>query len=262
MKKKLIILAAGRGERLLPLTSNIPKCMLPLAGKNLLEWQIINAKKVGFDEEDIIVIAGYKAEMIPTGKWTIIVNPRYAQTNMLRTLWCAEHLFGRGIVVSYGDIAYEVDVLENVLSCDHDIGVVIDHNWKPYWERRFENILDDAETLKLGDNGNIIEIGQKTKRIEDIQGQYIGLMVFQNNGLSALRSKFEREPPPTAGQAQNSRIDTLYMTDMLQELIGDGIPVNEIPVNGKWIEIDNLKDFNLAQTFCRSIMGSLHIKRT
>lgn len=263
MSKKLIILAAGMGQRLQPLTAEIPKCMLPLAGRNLLEWQILSAQKVGVNEKDIVIVAGHKAETIPGGKWTIAINPRYAQTNMLRTLWYAEKFFDSGIVVSYGDIVYEPEVLEKVVSCRHEIGVVVDHDWRSYWEKRFESVLDDAESLKLDSDGRILEIGQKPDKVENIQGQYIGLMVFQGNGLSVLRRKYSEEATLLSSHegGEKMRIDTLYMTDMLQELIDEDMPVYEIPINGKWVEIDSLRDLRLAESFCRAVGDSLSIDR-
>ena len=57
-----IILAAGKGERLHPLTENKPKCLVELFGKSLLQWQISAFHEFGID--DITVVSGYKSEEI------------------------------------------------------------------------------------------------------------------------------------------------------------------------------------------------------
>lgn len=59
---KGVILAAGEGKRLKPITSTCPKPLIPLAGKPLLEYTILGLKEAGIDE--ILLVVGYKEEMI------------------------------------------------------------------------------------------------------------------------------------------------------------------------------------------------------
>ncbi len=266
MKKKLIILAAGQGTRLQPLTDDSPKCMVGLAGKSLLEWQISVAERAGFTKEDIIVVGGYKAEKIPRGKCTLILNERYAETNMVQTLRYAEKYFGSGIIVSYGDIVYTAETFDKVVNCRHEVGVVVDHDWHPYWIRRFTNVLSDAESLNLDNNGRILGIGQKADNLNDIQGQYIGLTLFQSDGIKALRSfyqeKISTQENVTQGICTTGNLDALYMTDMLQGLINKGNSVFEIPIHGGWVEIDSISDLELAKLYCRSEGNLIKINRT
>ena len=78
------------------------------------------------------------------------------------------------------------------MKSNHDMSIVIDLNWKEYWDKRFDNPLDDAETLKINSEGNIVEIGQKPKNIEEINGQYIGLMKFNSDGLKVMKNFYEK----------------------------------------------------------------------
>ena len=68
-----IILAAGKGERLRPLTDDKPKCMVELFGKSILEWQIEKFQKFGIN--DITIITGYKSESINHPKFNLLKNP-------------------------------------------------------------------------------------------------------------------------------------------------------------------------------------------
>ena len=119
-------------------------------------------------------------------------NSNYDITNMVETLFCAMEKFNDTVIVSYGDIIFEKKVLTSLINSDEDYSVVIDKNWRKYWESRFTDPLIDAESLILDSMNNIIEIGQTTKNIDDIQGQYIGLMKFQGSGLKFLRNFYQK----------------------------------------------------------------------
>ena len=130
-KVKMIILAAGKGTRLRPLTDDIPKCLVKVKGKSLIDWQIEVAKRVGID--DIIVIRGYekeKLEYLKEKNIKLIDNLDYDTTNMVETLFKAREYFDKDIIISYGDIIYEEKVLKKLLESRYSISVVVDHGWK------------------------------------------------------------------------------------------------------------------------------------
>ena len=85
---KVIILAAGHGNRLRPYTNEIPKCMVKLAGKSILQYQIDILTSSGFD--DIMVVGGYRIEKIIGDNFKIIKNDNYHRTNMVSSLFCAQ----------------------------------------------------------------------------------------------------------------------------------------------------------------------------
>ena len=84
-----IILAAGKGERLQPLTNDKPKCLIELFGKSLLEWQIEAFQRSGIT--DITIVSGYKSDLINFPKTTILKNEKYDSTNMVETMFSAKH---------------------------------------------------------------------------------------------------------------------------------------------------------------------------
>ena len=108
-----IILAAGKGERLKPLTQNIPKCLVKLFGKSLLDWQIETFHKLGIF--DITVITGYKSEFISSLEIKKIVNKRFESTNMVETLFCAQSELKDSTIVSYGDIIFEEKIMKKLV---------------------------------------------------------------------------------------------------------------------------------------------------
>ena len=113
-------------------------------------------------------------------------------------------------------------------------------DWEKYWRQRNENPLLDAETLKFGKGGTIREIGQVPLSINDIEGQYMGLLKFSQRGVELLRESFRRYKK--MGLIMNKAPETAYMTDLLMQLIKDGIKIQSVPVRLPWVEVDTKED--------------------
>jgi choline kinase len=245
---RLIILAAGEGTRLRPLTDHQPKCMVPVGGRAILERLIETARAVGLN--DIVLVGGYRAEALEKYGYPIAINAAYDRTNMVRSLFAAEAYFGDGFVLSYGDIFYTPEVLRTVLHHPGDISVAVDTAWRSFWQRRFANPLDDAETLRIADE-RIVEIGGKAAVIDEIEAQYIGLLAFKRGGVAQLRQSFataireEGEGRLSFGRAKS--VDKMYMTDLLQGMADRGVVLSPARIAGGWAEVDSPSDLALAE---------------
>jgi len=241
---KAIILAAGEGKRLAPLTTDMPKCMVKLFGKSLLERQILTLRSSGIS--DIVVVTGYKSEKIQIPDLRYIKNQKYDQTNMIETLFCAKNELTDSVIVSYGDIIYEKKVLEKLIDSRNNISVIVDEDWEKYWKIRSNNPLEDAETLVMDSDFNIKEIGQKTNDLRKIQGQYIGLMKFQNEGLVDLVRFYEKSKILSRNNLNplnpNLPFEKSYMTDLLHGMIKEGFSIKAILISNGWLEIDTVTD--------------------
>lgn len=241
---KAIILAAGEGSRLRPYTEDRPKCLVEVDGKSLLDRQleVLRSEAV----ESIILIGGYRAEMLERPGLELRLNAHYAETNMVWTLFCAQDDIQGEVLICYGDIVYSRDILRAVLDSEADIAVAIDLDWESYWRARNENPLDDAETLKLSDDNGILEIGQKPDSLEQIEGQYMGLMKFSGNGVQQLKQTFRQAAQ--AGNLGGKPVENAYMTDLLQAMIDGGERLDAVLVHGGWVEIDTVDDLQSAVT--------------
>lgn len=236
---KAIILAAGRGSRMKDLTDERPKCMVKLRGKTLLQWQIAALQEVGITE--IGLVRGYRKEMLEGFGLTPFDNPRWAETNMVSSLACAaEWLQETPCVVSYSDIFYDASAVRMLMDTDAELAITYDQNWRALWENRFADPLSDAETFRMDVSSDLLEIGQKPKKIEDIQGQYMGLLRFTPASwkkIEALRAGLEPR-----------LCDKLDMTGMLQRLIaGYGVKIRALPYVAEWGEVDNAEDLAIYE---------------
>lgn len=241
---KAIILAAGEGTRLRPYTLDRPKCLVEVDGVSLLDRQLaVLATEV---IEPIILIGGYRIEMLKRPGIEIRENPRYAETNMVWTLFCAEDDLEGEVLLCYGDIVYSREILQAVINSKADIAVAIDLGWESYWRDRNEDPLADAETLKMSKDNLIIEIGQKPKSLAEIEGQYMGLMKFSKKGISDLKRVFNNAK--AKGDLRGKSPEKAYMTDLLQLMIDSGVTVKAITVNSNWVEVDTVGDLESRVT--------------
>lgn len=249
----MIILAAGQGTRLRPLTDDRPKCLIELGGRPLLAWIIAAARAAGI--VDITVVGGYRIDRLVGYGVEVIQNPDFATTNMVRTLFCALPQFGRGFIMSYGDIAYSPKVLTQLLADPASIAVTVDRGWRGYWQERFDDPLVDAETLAIDSAGFITDIGQKPVSFEGIAGQYIGLAAFRGQGVTALQEAYwSAEAQANAGRMPfggSRNLDQLYMTDLLQGMIGRGNKLKAVQIDRNWVEIDSARDLGVAEKIVR-----------
>ncbi len=226
-----VILAAGRGSRMKGFTDDRPKCLLELSGKRLLDWQVESLKRAGLDK--ILVVRGYLAESIQ-GDFATTENSRWSETNMVSSLLCAfKQIEDSSVIVSYSDIVYKHEHLEKLIKDQGDICITYDTNWEDLWSLRNENPLDDAETFKQKD-GVLLEIGQKAKSIDEIEGQYMGLLKFSPKGQEIVKKYIETIEPAKA--------DKLDMTSLLQALLKEGATINTVAVDAGWCECDTQGD--------------------
>lgn len=231
---KAIILAAGRGSRMKNLTDERPKCLVELRGKSLLDWQLEALREAGINE--IAIVTGYKRELLSDRGLVEFHNPRWAETNMVSSLACAAAwLETDACIVSYSDIFYDASAVMALMDCPAILAVTYDANWRELWERRFGDPLLDAETFRMKPDCTLAEIGNKPKTVEEVEGQYMGLLRFTPGGWNEvvrIRSTLPAEI-----------CDRMHMTGTLQKVIDAGrVPVSAVPYRGEWGEVDSVED--------------------
>lgn len=255
---RVIILAAGQGTRLRPLTNDRPKCMVEVNGRSIIQRQLDTMMDCGISDKDIYIVTGYredklKQELASTNV-NFITNEDYEVTNMVCSLMCAKDIMLQSddILISYGDIIYNSCILKTLLNVDEAMAIVTDDGWYSYWAKRCDNPLDDAETLLKSRDGYITEIGQKTKDISKIQSQYIGLIRLKKIGILKTIELCElAKKKSSVGEPlwrTNRNYEKMYMTDLLQGLIDEGNSIKAVSINRGWYEIDSATDLYIAES--------------
>jgi choline kinase len=240
---RAVILAAGRGSRMGHLGGDRPKCLVELEGKPLIERQIAALRRGGVDE--VGVVRGYRAEMIDFPSLSYFANERWAETNMVMSLAAASSWLRSGpVIVSYGDIFYRSELVRGLADAPGQLVISYDRAWRRLWTRRFADPLADAETFRINTAGQLLEIGGKTTQIEDIEGQYMGLLKFTPPAWSAVEALLRTLDTPTR--------DRLDVTGLLRRLLGGKeLAIDTFASEGQWGEIDNPEDVALYQNMVR-----------
>ena len=243
---RIVVLAAGNGSRLRPLTDNLPKGLVNLLGKPIIQYQLDVFFK--FDLTNVAIVTGHYANKFDKLGIKTYFNPLYQTTNMVESLLVARKFFensNEDLIISYGDIVYQPDNFEKLINADGEIALMIDQDWKKLWSIRNENIMDDAETLRMGPNQKIYEIGKKPGSLEEIEGQYTGLIKIKAEKIRAVLNFYDALDKLDDYDGQS--LSNMYMTTFIQRLIDSGWDVRASIVKSGWLEIDTVKDLILYE---------------
>lgn len=232
---KAIILAAGQGRRLMPLTANLAKCCLPLHGTSILEWQLSQIAQCDIDE--VIVVTGFAYEMVDTIvdrvtgiKVRSLHNPLYAHTDNLGTCWEARAEMDGPFVLMNGDTLFEAAILKRLLACEKGYPITLATDSKPHFD------LDDMKIITDGDR--LLKVSKQLD-IHLVSGESIGLMVFDQTGANAFTAKLEE-------MMDKEDALKLWYLSAIDQLASEGI-AGICPITGlSWCEVDDAHDFTAA----------------
>lgn len=232
---KAIILAAGRGSRMKAMTEDRPKCLVEIAGRSLLDCQ--RAALTGAGAGPLAVVRGYRGEAFEGRGMTLFDNPRWAETNMVMSLvQAAPWLSAEPCLVSYADIFYPAETVRRLMAAEGDIVISYDPDWLALWQARFADPLVDAESFLLDATGRVVDIGRKVQSLDEVQGQYMGLLKFTPAGWAQVTGYLDGLEPAAR--------DKMDMTGLLSRLIADGVVIRAVPSAPGWGEVDSESDLD------------------
>jgi len=243
---KAIIVAAGPGSRLNPLTNEMPKCLLEVGGKTILERALEALRENGI--EKIVVVRGYCSHLIDYPNVTYYENPNYRENNILRSLFYAEGEMNDDLIFSYSDIVYSIEIVAKLIACESEIALTVDVNWLQHYNGRDLHPISEAELVKV-ENGKVVKIGKGVVSPSEAHGEFIGLAKFSKSGAEVMKAAYHRvaEERPAAPFQHAASLEKAYMTDMIQELVDKGSLVQSIDIEGGWMEIDTPQDLERAR---------------
>jgi choline kinase len=247
---RAIILAAGSGLRLGEFTQDIPKTLVDVNGESILERQISLLKEYGINE--IFVVTGYKREKHVLKNIEYIFNARYSETEQLTSMMVARGKIFGDVLIIFGDIIFDSDILQQVLASNDDITIPIDLDWKKSYEEE-PNKPADIFWLNRKEIGKISakEISLESK---NEVGEFLGIIKLSAAGSKILVKKYEELEKSHTGKFHDAdSLNKAKLVDILQELIDSKIEISPLIISGKWCEIDTPKDLERAKKIFKNI---------
>ncbi|MBC7908618.1 MAG: NTP transferase domain-containing protein [Rhodospirillaceae bacterium] len=245
---KVIILAAGQGRRLLPWTHDLPKCLLPFAGRPLLGWQL-DALAVN-QVDEVVVVTGFAAHAVeqeiarmkPAGlRVTTLFNPFFGVADNIASCWTARDHLNGDVAIINGDTLFEPALLARVRAeAASPITVTID-----------SKASYDADDMKVQlRDGKVARIG-KTLVPEATDAESIGMVLLRGMGgplFAAAVDTIMRQP----------RGVSRWFLSAIDDLAVQGL-VGAVSIAGMgWTEVDYPGDLGRAEMLTR---GWMHTER-
>ena len=235
-----MVLAAGAGRRLQPLTDDLPKTLLQIDDeRSILDLAVGNLKQVGI--EDVVVVTGFAAQRVDERrpdlerrygvKLELIENPKAEVWNNAYSLWCARDAFAEGVLLVNGDTVHPASVEERLLaSRGEDIVIAIDDD--------LDRLNDESMKVGLSEEGFMRRI-TKQLPMDVARGEYIGLTLIEPAAAERLAEALE---------ATWKRDPQLYYEDGFQEFVDRGGIVGTASIGAvDWVEVDDHDDLGRAR---------------
>jgi len=246
---KVIIIAAGESKRLGEHTEKIPKAMLKIDNRRILDFQLEFFKKEKINE--IIIVTGKHHKIFNFKDVTYTKDENSEKHDVLGSLMCARENMNDDLVTTYSDIILDEKILKSIIDSKYDISIGIDLNWQEKYKGRTQHPREQADNVLL-ENEKILKIKKNITKYEKHQliGEFIGMMKLSKEGCKKFVQIYEELEKTQNGSFHDAKtFDKAYLTDMLQELINRGIDVKPVFVQGKWMEIDTPQDLNKARSY-------------
>lgn len=229
-----MLLGAGQGRRLAPLTNDRPKCLVTVAGRPLLEWQLAALAAVGI--KDVTIVTGFGGHMIETAVKVMapelnahcLYNPFYSVADNIGSCWIARDLIGDDTVLINGDTLFDPRILARVSAeAERPISVTIDR----------KSHYDDDDMKVSVEEGALKRISKKLT--EDVSGESIGMIRFRDGGGQRFVDRL-------TAKLQDPEALRLWYLSVIDELSQEG-DVGVVSIEGlPWAEVDFLHDLPVA----------------
>ena len=242
-----IILSAGRGSRLLPLTTDLPKCLLPIGETTVLGMQLDTLHKHGI--KTVTVVTGFNASLVKDEisrrqsglRVKTLFNPFFQVADNLASCWMARKFMRKDFLLINGDTLFSSEVLETVLQAPaKSISVTIDKK-DAYDGDDMKVTLDDARLLSIG----------KTLLPQQTNGESIGMLRFMGDGPKIFRDELKRLMRHDDGTKS-------WFLSAIDGLAKSGVDISTTSIEGAdWAELDTPEDYEI----CLSLFGSKDLTR-
>jgi choline kinase len=244
-----ILIGAGRGSRLAHMTEELPKTLVPVMGRPMLEWILEALAEAGFARKDVVFICGYKADVLRARypEFTYVENADWEKNNILASLFYAKGLMMDGFVSSYTDIIYRGAVARAATTSPHHKVLACDTDWRKRYAARTMHPESDAEKMRA-EGDRVVELSRKIAS-PDAAGEFIGVAKFSAEGARELAQAFDEARArfaPDEPYREGRTFLRAYLIDLFQAMIEKGADFRRVDTHGGYMELDTLEDLRLA----------------
>ena len=243
---KGILIAAGRGQRLMPLTDAVPKCYAEIGGRRILDWCVEALGHAGCD--DIVFVGGYRMERVQTDypRFRFVHNRDWLRNNILLSLMSAEAEMADGFVSSYADILYTPEAVQGLVRHPGDIVLLVDTDWRARYRPRTLHPESDGEKVRLY-HDRVVEVSRRIPPAE-APAEFTGVARFTATGARLLLEHFRRARARFDGRpfGNSSSFARAYLIDLLQAMLTAGVTMHAVETRGGYFEVDTTEDHGLA----------------
>lgn len=238
---KAIVLSAGQGRRLLPLTENQPKCALPVLGRSILEWQLQEIARCDVDE--VVVVSGFGADRVDEivqrdhgVPVRAVYNPFFAHSDNLGTCWAARNEMNGPFMIINGDTLFEAAIMKRLLASSSPMAITLATDTKSEY---------DPDDMKIVSRGNrLLRVGKQLE-LDVVNGESIGMMVFRGEGISRFSAMVDHL------MRRGEGLNRWYLSAI--DALAQEWNVTICPIQGlSWCEVDNRADLLRAEEVLES----------
>jgi choline kinase len=248
-----IVIGAGRGSRLGPETEDIPKALVSVMGRPMIEWILEALGAAGFARKDVVFICGYRADVVRARypEFTFVDNPDWERNNILASLLHAREHFGGGFVSTYADIVYRGSAVQRLAASPHDKVLVCDTDWRRRYVDRSLHPESDGEKMRA-DGDRVIELSRRIAS-ERASGEFIGVAKFTAHGAREMAAAFDEARAKNAGKTwrEGRTFERAYLIDLFQDMLEAGSAFHRVDTHGGYMEIDTREDLACAEKWWR-----------
>jgi choline kinase len=248
---KAIIIAAGLGSRLRPYTKSLPKSLVKIGSKTILEWQlkVFNALKIN----NINLIIGYKKEKFKDKKLNFFLNKNFRNNNILESLFCAKKILKNDCIISYSDIIFETNIVKKLKSSKSDISILVDKNWKKIYKGRTKHPISQAENVYFNKKLDLKKVGKNLGEKES-NGEFIGMLKLSKKGCGIFKRYYRIAKLNYKNKKffNATSFKKAYLTDFFSYLLENNVKIKCVVIKNNWMEIDTVQDFKRAQNLFKT----------
>jgi choline kinase len=253
---KAIIIGAGRGRRLEHLTEDIPKTLVPILGKPMLDSILEALHAGGFGPADTVFIAGYRGELVRAAhpELEFVENAEWASNNILLSLLHAREHMAHGFVSTYADIVYDPAVVAELVRSKHDITLACDRAWRRRYQSRLQHPENDAEKMRVEGQADRVRETSRTVDSAEAAGEFIGVMRLSPAGVERFLCAFDQvlgEQGLDSVFRAGRSLRKAYLIDLLQHMLERGVEMHAVYTDGGYMEIDTTEDAAHAERWWR-----------